>query len=163
MHCKSLKSICKMDECNCMFTLQTKPDSVKNHPYCNLNIMSQYIYTCLHVCVIFVWEVRKGVRCGVHTNTLHLKKGRETKVRLVGGDTCSLLSSIWPKCLTSNFASSPQEHKAAPFPDVLRTGPKHGYMWSIPTQLHWGKMKVCQEETGSREGVRVFILVLLTI
>lgn len=47
-----------------------------------------------------------------HFQTPHTSKreGNE-KVRLVGGGHMfSALSPIWPKCLTSNFASSPQEH-----------------------------------------------------
>lgn len=63
------------------------------------------------VCVFLPWEVRKGLQRGVHPN-LSPQKGRETKkVRLVGGGHMfSTLSPFWPKCLTSNFVSSPQEH-----------------------------------------------------
>lgn len=62
-----------------------------------------------------VWEVRKGLQDGVHPNSPSLKKGgkqeKKKKIRLVGGGHMfSALSPIWPKCLTSNFANSPQEH-----------------------------------------------------
>ncbi len=74
------------------------------------------------------------------------QKGRETKkIRLVGGGHMfSTFSPIWPKCLTSNFASSPQEHTKllTQFPDVLCAAPIHRYMWTVLGD--WGlKMTLC--------------------
>lgn len=97
----------------------------------------------------------RGYIVGFKHTPLTSKKGGKLNSGFVGGDACSLLSSIWPKCLTSNFASSPQEHtKLHRFQMFSAQGQNTDTCEVLPpshTEDKW------EGEAGLREGVRVFI------